>query len=129
MITYFFVYAPSKFRVGGEHPLKRLESRLGYQSAGSVIEPGQEKVVDRGIYGIWSDGSNVLPEVAVLTGQLTVDYDQVDIEGGGKDSWPSIVGTTESSLIATNDEQRQRITSQFPSLTDSDLQVFLTRGV
>jgi hypothetical protein len=127
MIAYIFVYNPSKFRVDGEHPLKRYDSQSNYSSAESVIEPGQEVLIDKGVYGIWSDADDIPPEIQALSGAITVDYDQVNVTGGGKDPWPSIVDSTESSIA--NDGQRERVLSAFPRLRDQDLQSFISRGI
>jgi hypothetical protein len=123
MISYVFVYSSSRFKVGGTHPLMRFEPGKSYPNTTIAIPAGTEDAVESGIYGICSDADDLAPDLSPTDAQITSDYDQVTLDGGGKDGWPSVV-TSASTL--TDDSQRRRILSAFPSLTDTDLKEFLT---
>lgn len=124
MFTYVFVYSPSKFRVDGEHPLKRFEPGRTYTDVEPAISTGSEQVIAPGIYGIWSD-VDVTSELHAVESRITVDYDLVST---GKDPWPWL--TAPSSEARVDEATRARVRGAFPTLRDQDLKgFFITQGI
>jgi hypothetical protein len=119
MHAYVFVYSQSKFKVGS-NPLVRFQVGSTYIENTDTIAIDQqtEAAVVPGIYVISADADDAEPEISVVEGRRTIDYDQFLIKG--KDSWPELIGGR-----SIDPDMRGRVLAKFPDLHDEDLEAYL----
>jgi hypothetical protein len=122
VIAFIFVYSPTKLRVDGAEPIKAFAPAVSYNAAQPVVGAGEEKVLDRGIYGTCSE-PDVEPEFSVVGGTIAIDYDLAIYRE--KDPFPTIV-TIDPALTAPELAARSsRVCAAFPTLQDEDLRSYL----
>lgn len=126
MLAYVFVYNDSSnFKVVGQHPLKAFQSGQSYAQMSPLISGGAEATLNRGIYAIWSDTTDVSQQLLTQS-SLTHDYDLYFVDVSGKDGWPWLIDERSRADPAL----RGRVRNAFPNLTDQDLMVYFDpRGV
>ncbi len=124
MLAYVFVYKSSSFKVVGEHPLKAFQSGQSYPQMSPLVSGGDQKVLDPGIYAIWSDGPDVSEQL--IAQSSSSDYDLYNVNVSGKDGWPWLIDERSKADPAL----RTRVRDEFPNLTDQDLMLYFDpRGV
>ena len=122
MLAYVFVYKSSSFKVVGEHPLKAFQSGQSYAQMSPHVSGGDEKVLDPGIYAIWSDAPDVSEQL--IPQSSSSDYDLYNVSG--KDGWPWLIDDRSKA----DPELRARVRNAFPNLTDQNLMLYFDpRGV
>ena len=89
MKALIFVYAPTSFRIGGDHPLKQLQpGNMRFADSPTISRPqaGDYQLLG-GVYLVYTDGNDVRPDVTATSGTRGTHYDTIEL--ADKDTWPT----------------------------------------
>ena len=88
MKALIFVYAPTSFRIGGDHPLKQLQfGNMKFADCPTVSRPpAGDYQLAGGVYMVYTEADDVHPDVTATSGTRGTHYEIIDL--ASKDKWP-----------------------------------------
>lgn len=123
MKALIFVYAPTSFQIGGPAPLKQLQyGSMTYADSPTITRSASGAVnLVGGVYLIYSDSDDVLPDVAATSGTQGTDYDILTLTD--KDTWPD--PPPRKGLVTMSEEEFRSLADQVRSRMQQLLEVQL----